>query len=742
MALGQLVIDLNLNLANFVSGIGKVNQSLGGLQKSIGAIKGASFVYLGQQVLQTAGRIYNFTRSIADATDEIGRNAKTIGISTEAYQKLAYAAKMSDVEIESVMMGMKKLSQSMADAKVGTGTAGNTFKSLGIDMQDPVMAGIQLDEMLLKIADGLENVASPAMKLNKILELTGKGGMAMAPFFNQGRKAIEEFYKTAEKTGKVLSDDVIKKGEEVDQVFKNFEETLKVTKLSLVPLALEFAKFLTDIVWGLNQTTEVYTKYVVPWLEDWGVRIKRLGEMWMELGENIGVIPTSKSFVAPKLPEGAEKPWRKIPKTEQEIAEAYQPSPEQIKAVAKAMEDIAEQNYKLGDLYEYDKNMLAAVVREADNLNEATSKTRGIVEQITKLQGSWKNYFTQGKMSAWEYVDAIKAVSDQLRDLTTRDQQMSEQKLQAEEVYQETIKAIPGDAEDRQKRVNKAVDEYFKKIKEAEKLKLPTHLDVEPALRELDEFIKKAQNMKIVIPASIESSGGVGGDAGGGGISWADYVGGKTEFFQGGKDAIQDMSDSFQDFSQQWGQGLDVPISIYGIGSSRKPITDKIKEIISQFGGLDKALSSMEANINVAELSAEYAKLDNKLQRLERVWPELSSIMTSFGADWMSGGASLYSKQLTESIDELKSQMNIIQMKKDYEMLKSYGGSMQSGGIVPRTGLYKLHEGERVTSKSVSMGNININLPMGSSKEQAKEIAKQLALIIKYKQSGDFAEYV
>ena len=60
----------------------------------------------------------------------------------------------------------------------------------------------------------------------------------------------------------------------------------------------------------------------------------------------------------------------------------------------------------------------------------------------------------------------------------------------------------------------------------------------------------------------------------------------------------------------------------------------------------------------------------------------------------------------------------------------------QGGGMIPKTGLYKLHEGERVSSKnsSLNMGGITINVPRGTSKQQAMEVVNELKKALKYKQ--------
>jgi len=82
--------------------------------------------------------------------------------------------------------------------------------------------------------------------------------------------------------------------------------------------------------------------------------------------------------------------------------------------------------------------------------------------------------------------------------------------------------------------------------------------------------------------------------------------------------------------------------------------------------------------------------------------------------------------------------LKINQMKMDYERLRTYGGSYQGGTqYVPQTGQYTLHEGERVTSKNVSIKGINITI---QSRGDPREMANELIHVLKYRLSGELRD--
>ena len=389
-----------------------------------------------------------------------------------------------------------------------------------------------------------------------------------------------------------------------------------------------------------------------------------------------------------------------------------------------------------------EKDWIKKWVADFDDLNYSYERL-GIVSQKTLTENtaatltymeSVKKAYQEGKASVSDYMNAIKAANDALKKVVGED--VTDKLVKNEEEYQKRVRAISPEDPERQKKVQATIDDWQKVRKEIEKMKIPIHADISPGEAEIREFIRKAEAQGINLKVNIESTGSpITGGGGGGGTSWMDYVKGNTEFFQGGKKAIDDMNDSFQDWSEQWGQGLDVPINIFGIGSSRKPITEKIREIIGEFGGLEKALSGMEAEINVAELSAEYKKLEAKLNQVERIIPDMSAMASWAGGSPYVGGPII--QTVTDLISEYTEQMKIITMKMDYERLRAYGGSYQAGTrYVPQTGLYTLHEGEKVTTKNqILMGGVTATFHIQST--DPKRTADEICKVLKYRLHGE-----
>jgi hypothetical protein len=180
------------------------------------------------------------------------------------------------------------------------------------------------------------------------------------------------------------------------------------------------------------------------------------------------------------------------------------------------------------------------------------------------------------------------------------------------------------------------------------------------------------------------------------------------------------------------GSRLTANVGFYGEGSTKKPIMDKIQEIVNAFGGIEEAASALEANINFTAISAEITKLEYKMKTMEQAVPGISDVVQQTESGWwINPTAPLWAQQYAaNTVLDLKSQMAQLQGQAAISNLQMQG--YQSGiQYVPKTGPAMLHEGERVISKKVSMGDIHIHVNGG------QDIVKVLTKTLKYNLSNE-----
>lgn len=172
--------------SKWVTGIGNVRSALGNLA---GAYIGLRGITVGIQALFAA----------VDRADRIGELAVQSGLSTEALSRLAYAAKFSGVDIESLNGGIVKFSRTLAS------NAGMVQK-LGIEVFEAGTKNFRPTEaILLDLADVFASLPEGPERAALAIRLFGRSGAELIPLLVEGKAKIMEYGDQAKATGNELS---------------------------------------------------------------------------------------------------------------------------------------------------------------------------------------------------------------------------------------------------------------------------------------------------------------------------------------------------------------------------------------------------------------------------------------------------------------------------------------------------------------------------------------------------------
>src|SRR5262245_13469059 len=131
-------------------------------------------------------------RIVENMSKIVDESAK-LGVSTEEFQKLSFAAKQSGVSAEALATNIKKLQQGMAALNDPTSKQGQLLKQMGVS------AGDTVTQALGKVGDSLKNVLDEGKKVAIINEAISKSANQMLPMLEKGTEGLDEFATTAEK---------------------------------------------------------------------------------------------------------------------------------------------------------------------------------------------------------------------------------------------------------------------------------------------------------------------------------------------------------------------------------------------------------------------------------------------------------------------------------------------------------------------------------------------------------------
>lgn len=232
------------------------------------------------------GSILAVGKSTADYAGDMYDMARGAGIGVEAFQKLAYAGRMSGVETEKLSASLVKFDRMVAEATGGNKTYMQTFEDLGIKIKDSAGNLRQPNEIFEDVADIFHNTEDGIGKTALAVELFGKSGADLIPMLNDGKAGLKAFYAEAERLGLALSNEMIAKGDAFSDQLENIGEQVKGVKLQLG----------AALIPALSAATEKISKVIdkiTKWVQENPELAATIGNIAMTTSKWIAILGTA-----------------------------------------------------------------------------------------------------------------------------------------------------------------------------------------------------------------------------------------------------------------------------------------------------------------------------------------------------------------------------------------------------------------------------------------------------------------
>jgi hypothetical protein len=208
--IGALKVSLGLDSAQFETGLKRSQAGLSGFAKAAGAA-GA----IAATALIAAGTAFAVAvKGAIDTADEMGKAAQKVGLTVEGLSRLNYAASLSDVSLDQLSTGLKRLSAGMVDAATtGKGPAAEAFRTLGLSVTDAsgkLKAG---DAVFGELAGKFAGMQDGAGKTALAIDIFGKSGADLIPLLNSGAEGLAAMNAEADALGITISTSTAKQAE-------------------------------------------------------------------------------------------------------------------------------------------------------------------------------------------------------------------------------------------------------------------------------------------------------------------------------------------------------------------------------------------------------------------------------------------------------------------------------------------------------------------------------------------------
>ncbi len=255
-----------------------------------GALTVGAFVRAGQAALNFA--------------DDIGKTAQKVGMTTEALSKLTYAAKLSDVSMQELQIGVQQLSKNMEAGSEG-------LKALGISATDSSGNLRSTAEVFADVAEAFSKMEDGAGKTAIAMNIFGRSGSNLIPLLNSGKRGLNEMGDEAQRLGVVISEKTAKSAEQFNDNLTRLNVAMGGLVQNVVgpllPTLIKISEALVTLAQKTNTSNTAIDTFG-RFLTEAAVRAATTYKEFYALAQIAGVL--TENLSNPTSPGGALERWQ------------------------------------------------------------------------------------------------------------------------------------------------------------------------------------------------------------------------------------------------------------------------------------------------------------------------------------------------------------------------------------------------------------------------------------------------
>jgi hypothetical protein len=244
-------------VAGALEGIEKRAEKVHAVFHKLGAAELIGGAFFTGAVVEGARAIFELTKRTAEYGVEARHAADKSAMSIEEIQKLQFAAKMLDVDSDSLGETMFRFNQHVVSAALGSKREERALRAMGVQIKDTHGQLKPLYELFLEFSDAFSKM-DPRKANFAAFTMLGRGGVQSIPLLKQGSAALLAFGKEAEELGVIMDDDTADKAEGFLQHMKLVGFAIDGLKtrlgIQLMPAMDAFLVKLKDVIVHLQPT--------------------------------------------------------------------------------------------------------------------------------------------------------------------------------------------------------------------------------------------------------------------------------------------------------------------------------------------------------------------------------------------------------------------------------------------------------------------------------------------------------
>nr|WP_196107484.1 MULTISPECIES: phage tail tape measure protein [unclassified Ochrobactrum] len=236
----------------------RINQAFATIGTNIGSYgKAFGLGLVGGVATAGLGVLATSVKGVTSSFAELGREAKTAGISVEDFQRWRYVADQNKIGIDALIDGFKELNLRADEyIQTGKGSAAESFQRLGMSPADVKERIKDPSKFMLELIERTRQLKDTAAGVRIFDELLGgQGGEQFVRLIEQGSAGISATIEEANKMGAVFDKEWVERAAEIDKKFNAMASTVGTTlKGAIVDAAQALFDFIDSFNKFENQT--------------------------------------------------------------------------------------------------------------------------------------------------------------------------------------------------------------------------------------------------------------------------------------------------------------------------------------------------------------------------------------------------------------------------------------------------------------------------------------------------------
>ncbi|GGA47266.1 hypothetical protein [Pelagibacterium lentulum] len=298
---------------NMASSIALVHGPLGGIASRFSAtasIFSRTNLLMGATVIGIGGVTFAFTKMLGVAReaisefDKLGKSARTVGLDTDLYQSLGFAA--LEEGVDGLDGALEQFTVRVGALRNGQGELATFLDKTNKSLLEQLQLATTQEERLRLIADAVANATSAEEKATIARAAFGRSGMDMVRILKDGADGLDDFTKRAREMGIVVDREVIARAEEMNNELgvanRIIRHDLMVAFVDLAPVVIEAARAIGTVARAIRDTVDA-AKLMSGNLDLVGTdnlvaRQRVLGQESIELGNQLEALQSRSQYMS------------------------------------------------------------------------------------------------------------------------------------------------------------------------------------------------------------------------------------------------------------------------------------------------------------------------------------------------------------------------------------------------------------------------------------------------------------